>query len=342
VERGQHCGDVVRAGDAVTRLLHRAETTNVQGFASFIARRAAASAALVVAVSSAAMLLARIAPGNQLSAFDTDPAVAAAECARTRCGDPLVMQYVAWVGRAVRLDLGESTRFGRPVSGLIGERAANSFVLGMCALVLATIIGIPAGIFTGSRRQGLAARAAGAASIVMLSVPPLISSLGLLLIASATGWFPVGGTAPPEASLFEHARYLVLPVIALALPMAATLERLQSQAIAEALREPCVRAAAARGIGPGRLIWRHAWKLSLKPVLAIYGIVVGAVISGSFVVELVVAWPGLGALMYDALVARDAYLVAGCAAAGAIALAAGILASDVALAAVDPRTTEHV
>ena len=105
------------------------------------------------------------------------------------------------------------------------------------------------------------------------------------------------------------------------------------------LAEPCVRAAAARGVSSGRLIWRHAWKLSLKPVLAIYGIVIGALISGSFVVEYVVAWPGLGALMYDALVARDAYLVAGCAAAGSLALGAGILASDIALAAVDPRTT---
>jgi peptide/nickel transport system permease protein len=306
-----------------------------------MARRVAASALLVVIVSSAAMLLARIAPGNPLAAFDTDPAVAAAECARTRCHDPLATQYVAWLSRAVRLDFGESTRFGRPVRTLIGERATNSFVLGMCALLLATAMGIPAGILTGSRAGGVVVHAARAASILLLSIPPLISSLALLLLAATSGWFPVGGTAPAGASALEHARYLALPVIALALPMAATLERLQSRSIAEALAEPCVRAAAARGLGPGRLIWRHAWKLSLKPVLAIYGVVVGALISGSFVVEYVVAWPGLGALMYDALVARDAYLVAGCAAAGSVALATGILASDIALAAVDPRTTER-
>jgi ABC-type dipeptide/oligopeptide/nickel transport system permease component len=93
----------------------------------FLARRIAASAVLVAAVSSAALVLARIAPGNHLSAFDLDPAVAAAECARIRCDDPVVRQYVAWVSRAVRLDFGESTRFGRPVTALIKERVANSF-----------------------------------------------------------------------------------------------------------------------------------------------------------------------------------------------------------------------
>ena len=311
----------------------------VQGFVPFLARRVAASAVLVAVVSSAALVLARIAPGNNLSAFDLDPAVAAAECARIRCNDPIVRQYAAWVSRAVTLDFGESSRFGRPVALLIKERAANSFLLGVCALLLATAIGIPAGILTGSRPRGIATRFARGGSVLMLSIPPLIMSLALLLIASATGWFPIGGIAPADASVFERARHLLLPVLALALPMAATLERLQSRSMAEALGEPCVRAAAARGVSSRRLIWRHAWKLSLKPVLAIYGIIVGALISGSFVVEYIMAWPGLGALMYDALVARDAYLVAGCAAAGSVALGAGILLSDVALAAVDPRTT---
>jgi peptide/nickel transport system permease protein len=308
---------------------------------SFVLRRMAASAALVIIVSSAAMVLARIAPGNHLSAFDIDPAVAAAECARIRCNDPIGTQYAAWLSRAVRLDFGQSTRFGRPVRTLIEERAANSFVLGVCALLLATAIGIPAGILTGSRPRGLVTHLTRGASVLLLSVPPLILALALLLLASTTGWFPVGGMAPAEAGPLDRARHFLLPVLALALPMAAMLERLQSRAIAEALAEPCVRAAAARGVSSARLIWRHAWKLSLKPVLAIYGIVIGALISGSFVVEYVVAWPGLGALMYDALVARDAYLVAGCAAAGSLALGAGILASDIALAAVDPRTTSE-
>jgi peptide/nickel transport system permease protein len=311
------------------------------GFFRFVARRSAGAAALVLFASSAAMLLARLSPGDHLSGFHVDPAFAAEECARTRCDDPLARQYVTWLGRAVRFDLGESIRYRRPVAQLVGERLGNTVALGLCALLVATAVGIPAGVITGSRRRGAAPRVLRAAAVVALSLPPLVTALTLLLLASRTGWFPVGGMAAGSASLLDRASHFVLPVIALSLPMAATLERLQSRAMAEALSEPCLLAAAARGIAPDRLVWRHALKLSLKPVLAIYGIVVGTLISGSFVVEYIMAWPGLGALMYEALVARDAYLVAGCAAAGSVALAGGILAADVALAAVDPRFTEH-
>ena len=130
--------------------------------------------------------------------------------------------------------------------------------------------------------------------------------------------------------------------VALALPIAASLERLQSQAMHDALGEPSVRAALARGCSVRRVVWRHALRLSLKPVLAIYGVIVGSVLSGSFAVEIVTSWPGLGALMYEGLVSRDLYLVAGCAAAGSAFLALGILFSDIALALADPRVEEPV
>ena len=118
------------------------------------------------------------------------------------------------------------------------------------------------------------------------------------------------------------------------------LERLQSRAIREALADPaCLRHGPA-AFPHSHVVWRHALRLALKPVLAIYGIVIGTALSGSFVVEIVMSWRGLGDLMYQALQARDLYLVAGCAAAGSCGLAFGILLSDIALAAVDPRVEE--
>jgi peptide/nickel transport system permease protein len=204
-------------------------------------------------------------------------------------------------------------------------------------LVLATLIGIPAGVISGSGRT-VSGELMRAVSILLLSCPPLILGLALLLIASRTGWFPIGGLPSASESFSEQLRFLALPVLALGLPTAATLERLQSRAIRDALAEPSIRAAAARGLTPRQIVWRHAWKLSLSSVLGIYGIIVGALISGSFAVEYLMAWPGLGSLMYDALVARDAYLSAGCAAAGAVAHATGIFVSDLLLAAVDPRS----
>jgi peptide/nickel transport system permease protein len=305
------------------------------GFLHFLIRRSALAVLLVLLVSSASLWLISLAP-DHLAGFDIDPEVAAAERHRLKLDRPFVVQYAAWLSRAARFDLGESLKYGLPVTTLVGERAWNTALLGTVSLLLATLIGIPAGILTGSQRGPLAGFAR-VTSVMLVSVPPLVTSFMLLLIASRTGWFPVGGFVPESAGAGELIRHLILPCLALAVPLAATLERLQSQALREALGEPSIRAAIARGCSRTRVIWRHALRLALPPVLAVYGVLVGAVLSGSFAVEIVMAWPGLGALMYEALVARDLYLVAGCAAAGAAFLAAGVLGSDVALALADPR-----
>ncbi len=307
-------------------------------------RRAVFAAVLVLLVSSSALVLARLAPGAD--GIGSDVAVIAAERHRLGFDRPLLEQYVGWLVRSARLDFGESLRFRRPVNSLLRERAGRTLLLGVSALLVATLAGIPLGVFTGSRSGGALPALARGASILVLSIPPLVTSLVLLVIAARTGWLPAGGLPdiPDTAGVWSAAavtlRHLALPALALALPIAASLERLQSRSMADALAEPCILAAAARGVPKRRLIWRHGLRLSLKPVLAIYGIVVGSVLSGSFVVEIVTGWQGLGDLMYEALKARDLYLVAGCAAAGSLYLAAGILLSDVALAAVDPRIEE--
>jgi peptide/nickel transport system permease protein len=322
-----------------------AETWNVhRGLSRFVLRRAAHAVLLVLLAGSGALVLARLAPAED--AFGTDPAVLAAERHRLGFDLPFEQQYVAWLMRAARLDLGESLHFRRPVTALIRERAGNTALLGLSALALATLIGIPLGVFTGSRDGGLLPATVRGASVVLLSVPPLVMSLGMLLVAARTGWLPAGGLpdipddAGAVAALGLTVRHLLLPSFALALPIAASLERLQSTSIRSALSRPCIVAAAARGVPEGRVLWRHALRLSLGPVLAMYGITIGAVLSGSFVVEVVLSWSGLGQLMFQALQARDLYLVAGCAATGSLCLAAGIFVSDVASAALDPQVED--
>ena len=312
-----------------------------RGFLPYLLRRLVFAALLVFVVSSAALMLVEAAPGDAVSGFDVDPTVAAAERHRLGLDRPFIVRYRDWLVRASRLDLGESVKYGRPVRQLVAERAGKTALLGATALLLATIVGVPAGIVTGSRRN-LATAFARVASLVLVSVPPLVTSFALLLLAARTRWFPVGGfpATGDATSPWTTISYLTLPAIALALPIAASLERLQSQAMQEALGEPSVLAALARGCTVRRVIWRHALRLSLKPVLAVYGVIVGSVLSGSFVVEIVTSWPGLGALMYEGLISRDLYLVAGCAAVGAIFLALGMLLSDLALALADPRVEE--
>lgn len=184
-------------------------------------------------------------------------------------------------------------------------------------------------------------------SLVCLSIPPLLTSLLLVFIASRTGWLPAGGMTSVDAFdagwfawTLDVAKHLPLPALALALPIAATFERLQAQSMSEAIHQPFVTAALARGVSWERLLISHAWRVSLRSMCAIYGLAIGALLSGSFVVEYVTAWPGLGRLMYDALRARDIYLVAGCAAMGGLFLAFGSLVSDLLLFAADPRVRE--
>jgi peptide/nickel transport system permease protein len=218
--------------------------------------------------------------------------------------------------------------YGRPVSELVVERALNTAELAALALLLALGIGLPIGLFTGGRPRHPLTRVLRPISIAIVSCHPVIAALALSLLAIRTGWLSIAPGA------------LAVPVLALGLPFAAMLERLQARATSDALALPSLVAAAARGIPPRRLLWVHAGRQSLQPVLGILGVVIGALFGGSLAVEYITAWPGLGRLMYDALVGRDLFLVAGCALAGSVVLAAGNFAADVLRAVADPRVRE--
>ena len=315
----------------------------------YLLRRLVFALLLVFLVSSAAILLTRLAPGDLTAelAFRASPE----EIARTRerfgLDRSIAAQWGLWLARAARFDFGDSFVFNRPVGELVARSAANSAALAAVALALATIVGIPLGILTGSRHGGMVTTTVRAISLLCLSVPPLLTSLVFVWLAARTGWLPVGGMSSVGASglgwgpwLSDLAWHLPLPALALALPIAATLERLQAQSMGDTVRQPFVFAALARGLSHEQLVLRHAWRASLRPVCALYGLVIGALLSGSFAVEYVTSWPGLGRLMFDALRARDIYLVAGCAAAGALFLALGSLVSDLLLALADPRVRD--
>lgn len=300
-------------------------------FATFLVRRAAAAVVFVIVVSTSAYVVARLAPGDETTAdfvAGIDADVIAEKRARLGLDDPLPVQVGRWIGGLVRLDLGESSYFGRPVGALVAERGVNTARLAATALVLATLVGIPLGIVTGAYPRHPVARVCVPVSLALVACPPLVAAIGLMFFAVSTGLLSI----VPGV--------VVLPAMALGLPVAAILERLQSQATTEALKAPDLVAAAARGIPPARLVWRHAARQSLRPVLGVFGIVMGSLFSGSLAVELVTSWPGLGRLLYDAVLASDVALVAGCVLAGAVCLAVGTLVADLVRAAVDPRTTE--
>ena len=313
---------------------------------AYLARRLAFAVFLVFAVSSAALVLAKLAPGDFAAdslGLGASPEAIAAARARYGLDRSLGAQYGAWIAGAARFDFGQSLLFDRPVADLIPERAVNTAILSLTALLAATLIGLPLGVVTGSRPGGFLTGAIRTASLLLLSMPPLLTSLFLVFAAARTGWLPVGGMTTSSTTsgwTGDVLRHLIVPAAALALPLAAMFERLQSQSMSEVIGQPYMLATHARGVPAARAIWRDALKGALGPIAAVYGLVVGTLLSGSFAVEAITAWPGLGELMLAALRARDVYLVAGCAVAGSVFLAIGTLLSDAALALVEPRTRE--
>ena len=302
------------------------------GLGAFLVRRLFTGLVFVLVVSSSALVLARLAPGDALAELrlqHVDEATIARTRARLHLDETIPVQLERWFSGLLRLDLGQSSRFDRPVGELLRQRAPRTALLAFVSLGLALAVALPLGLITGSQPRSLLARAIALLSVGLVSCPPLVGALGLLWLALVTGWVSV-----------EPGR-LVLPVVALALPLTAMIERLQSQATADALTVPDLVAAAARGIPRARLLWIHVSRQSLRPVLGVMGIVIGTLFSGSLAVEWATSWPGLGRLLYDAIVARDTFLVAGCALAGGVLIAVGNLVADLARAFADPRVTEQ-
>ncbi len=166
-------------------------------------------------------------------------------------------------------------------------------------------------------------------SVAVLSCPPLVLALVLTWMAARYRMTSVSSS-------------LLLPTLALGLPLAATFERLQSRAYGRVASEPCLVAVAARGVPRRTITWKHAWRLSLPPVASLGGVIAGAVLGGALAVEVITAWPGLGRLTFDALLSRDGPLVAGCAAMTALLVSGAALASDLIVAWADPRAREAV
>src|SRR5437867_6302742 len=315
----------------------------------FLLRRLASALLVAFMVASGALLLATASHGDYVAirgGIGASQQTLARERARLNLDRSPIALYASWLAGAARLDFGTSLLYQRPAGALVAQRAANTALLAVAALIIAMGLGLPLGVVTGSRRTGPARSIVRGASMLCLSVPPLVASILLVAVAALTGILPIGGmssvSSPAEgwmSWLRDVAWHVPVPATALGLPLAATLERVQSQALADTLAEPCMAAALARGVSRRRLLWRHAWVLSAKPVAAVTGLIGGALLSGSFAVELVTAWPGLGRLTYDALGARDIYLAAACASAAAVFLTMGMLGSDLLLAIVDPPVT---
>lgn len=294
----------------------------------FLLRRLAYTALVLFGVSVLTFLFVELAPGDYFAEMRLDPRIApetvAALRARYGLTSPLPVRYARWLGGALRGDLGYSFAYGIPAAALVWARARNTLLLTATAMALAWLLAVPLGAWCAWRRGRWVDRLCSGGLAALMSVPELVLALGLLLFAVRTGWFPTGG-------------HLFLPACALALAMLPVLTRHTRAAVAEALAMPFARAARAHGIGPARLLFRHALPAAANPLVTLLGFSLGGLLSGSLAVEAVMAWPGLGTLLLEAILARDVYIVVAGVMLSTVMLAVGNLVADILLYAADPR-----
>lgn len=293
-----------------------------------------------VSVLSFAFL--EMAPGDYFSEMRMNPQIAPETLAslRERHGldRPLPVRYAHWALSAARGEFGFSFAYNAPAGPLVWERARNTLALTAAAALAAWLIAIPLGLWFAARRGGWADRAGAAGLAALLAVPDLLLALALLMIAVRTRALPAGGMyTPGDGSLADLARHMLLPMAALVLGALPVLVRHVRAAVAETLDAPYMRAARAHGIGPVRLLWRHALPAAANPLIALFGFSVGTLLSASLLVEVVMSWPGLGPLLVEAILARDLFLVIDGVLFSAAFLVAGNLLADVLLYVADPR-----
>ena len=243
---------------------------------------------------------------------------------------PLPAQYARYVLGVFRGDLGESFRFQQPVTRVVLSRYPATLELSIVALLVCAAIGIPAGVLAAHRRGTAADHAVGAFTLLGLSVPNFALGPVLILVFSVIlGWLPVSGRG--------GIGHLILPAATLGAALAAILTRMVRAAVIEELSSDYVRTARAKGLPESAVLFRHAFRNALIPILTILGLQFGTLLAGAIVTETIFAWPGIGRLAVQAIEARDFPLLQGCILSIAVSYVAVNLLTDFVYALLDPR-----
>lgn len=314
----------------------------------YVSRRFLHATLLLMAISIFSFALLQMAPGDYFDSMRLNPQVSrqTVENIRAEYGlnRPLPVRYGLWLRSVSRGELGFSLASNGPVAPLLGARARNTLLLSGTATLLAWLLALPIGIWSAAKRGGWGDRLWGVATSTLLTVPDLLLFLGLLLFAVRTGWFPTGGmtsSAHDELNLWgglkDIAFHLVMPAFGLAIAMLPVLVRHIRAAMVEVLGSPFIRAARGHGIPGARLLFRFALPAASNPLITLLGFSVATMLSTSVLAEVLLSWPGLGALLVESIFSRDVYVVVAIVMLSSIFLVAGNLLADLLLFASDPR-----
>lgn len=254
--------------------------------------------------------------------------------------EPLYVQFFHYIGDLLTGNFGVSLTYNEPISQLIMERFPNTLILAISALIIAFIIGVPAGIISASRQNSLLDYAVMLVSLIGVSMPIFWLGVMLVLYFSVNlGWFPATGMGDISEGIIPYLKHLVLPSITLATIPMATFARITRSSMLEVISHDYIKTARSKGLSEFIVICKHAFKNALTPLLTVLGMQISALLGGAVLTETIFSWPGMGRLIVDAIDKRDFVVVQGTVLFIAVIFVLVNLLVDVMYKVVNPRVS---
>ena len=318
--------------------------------ARFLVRRIASAFVLLLIVLSVAFCFTRLLPGDPVgrSTEVSRLTLEQIETLRSSYGldRPMVEQYFTWLGNILlRWDWGPSFSYRQPAARVLRQALPNTLILGLTALILQYGLGLLLGIATARRAGGLVDNTSRGLSLVVYSVPSFwLGLLAILLFHGRWRLLPAGGMASAGAGQLplgerwlDLLHHLILPASILGLMGGVAIAQFLRNSLLEVLTQDFIRTARSLGMSENRILWRHALRNALPPLVQLFGLSLPTLLNGVLIIEVVFGWPGVGQVLFSACFARDYGLVLAATAYGALLVIVGSLLSDLLQRAVDPR-----
>ena len=301
--------------------------------------------AIVLVAMTILFIMIHLVPGDPASiALGPRASPAMVEDFRQRMGldQPVLIQLVRFVGNVLTGDMGVDVWTNRSVAQIVFNELPYTVVLALAGLGWAVLLGIPLGCYSAVRRGSWLDRVTGIFSVAAIAVPSFVIAIYLLLVFAVwLRWFPALGSGPDGQPLVQ-AWYLVLPAFAIGLGWVGFLARLVRASMLEIMGENHIRTARAFGLSPRRIVYRYALKLAILPTVALLGVGMGRLLSGAVFAEIVFNRPGVGRLVFESVNSRNYPIVMGAVMVTTVLFALSTLLSDLAAAALDPRTRDKL
>jgi peptide/nickel transport system permease protein len=311
---------------------------------NYIVRRILQAVPTLLVVSMVLFSILHLAPGGPMAIYASSPNVdqAALDRIEERLGlnDPIPVQYAKWLAGMITGDWGLSYKFGREVADVLGERIWTSVQLVLTSLVIALVIAVPFGVFSALNRNRIAQYISSAVAILGVSIPTFWLGMVILLVFSVKlRLIPTGGmtTLGETAGLWDRLTHLLPPAAVLATLHVASWSRYVRSSMLEVISEDYIRTARSKGLAETIVIYRHALKNALLPLITLLGLQASRLIGGAMITEVVFAWPGVGRLLTESLSARDYPVLMASFMIMSVLAISGNLIADVSYSFVDPR-----